>query len=172
MCPHAEIAAGLPEAIVPSVRSVPSDFGWPGGGCREHRRSSICTSQRSASCFLSRRSSFKTKQGFMTIEQAIAHSLSKPWGVVDPRPWSSAGCDHSTIGEIWYERSGAAVSAPALLLKLLLTSQPLSIQVHGDLGLPSGAQDVPSFSSSSSSFTQSPRSGDRRGGDDGCRPHL
>ncbi len=27
----------------------------------------------------------------MTIEHAIAHSLSKPWGVADPRPWSSAG---------------------------------------------------------------------------------
>src|ERR1041384_17952 len=84
----------------------------------------------------------------MTIEQAIAHSLSKPWGVVDPRPWSSAGRDHSTIGEIWYERSGAAVSAPALLLKLLLTSQPLSIQVHpGDayarsIGLPNGKTEA------------------------------
>src|ERR1700757_216222 len=72
-----------------------------------------------ASRFLSRRSSFKMKQGFMTIEQAIAHSLSKPWGVVDPRPWSSAGRDDNTIGEIWYERSGAAAAAPALLLKLL-----------------------------------------------------
>jgi mannose-6-phosphate isomerase len=84
----------------------------------------------------------------MTIEQALAHSLSKPWGVVDPRPWSSAGRDDNTIGEIWYERSGAAVSAPALLLKLLLTNQPLSIQVHpGDayarsIGLPNGKTEA------------------------------
>ena len=68
----------------------------------------------------------------MTIEHAIAHSLPKPWGVVDPRPWSSAGRDDNTIGEIWYERSGLAAVAPSLLLKLLFTSQPLSIQVHPD----------------------------------------
>ena len=68
----------------------------------------------------------------MTIEHAIAHSLSKPWGVVDPRPWSSAGRNDNAVGEIWYERSGPAVAAPSLLLKLLFTSQPLSIQVHPD----------------------------------------
>jgi hypothetical protein len=27
----------------------------------------------------------------MAIEHAHAHSLPKPWGVVDPRPWSNAG---------------------------------------------------------------------------------
>lgn len=84
----------------------------------------------------------------MTIEQAIAHSLPKPWGVVDPRPWSSAGHDDDRIGEIWYERSGSAAVAPALLLKLLLTNQPLSIQVHpGDayarsIGLPNGKTEA------------------------------
>ena len=84
----------------------------------------------------------------MTIEHAIAHSLPKPWGVVDPRPWSSAGRDDNTIGEIWYERSGSAAVAPALLLKLLFTSQPLSIQVHPDdayaqsIGLPNGKTEA------------------------------
>jgi mannose-6-phosphate isomerase len=84
----------------------------------------------------------------MTIEQAIAHSLSKPWGVVDPRPWSSAGRDDNTIGEIWYERSNSAAAVPALLLKLLFTNQPLSIQVHpGDayarsIGLPNGKTEA------------------------------
>jgi mannose-6-phosphate isomerase len=68
----------------------------------------------------------------MTIEHAIAHSLPKPWGVVDPRPWSSAGRNDNAIGEIWYERSTVAAVAPALLLKLLFTDQPLSIQVHPD----------------------------------------
>jgi len=66
----------------------------------------------------------------MTVEQAITHSLSKPWGVVDARPWSSAGDGANTIGEIWYERSDSTAVPPSLLLKLLFTSQPLSIQVH------------------------------------------
>ena len=68
----------------------------------------------------------------MTIEHALAHTLQKPWGVVDPRPWSCAGRDGNTIGEIWYERPGSAAVAPSLLLKLLFTDQPLSIQVHPD----------------------------------------
>src|SRR5882672_222950 len=84
----------------------------------------------------------------MTIEQAMTHSLPKPWGVVDPRPWSSAGRDDHAIGEIWYERSSSAAVAPSLLLKLLFTSQPLSIQVHpGDayaqsIGLPNGKTEA------------------------------
>ncbi len=68
----------------------------------------------------------------MTVEHAIAHSLQKPWGVADPRPWSKVGRDENMIGEIWYERSSLAAIAPSLLLKLLFTNQPLSIQVHPD----------------------------------------
>jgi mannose-6-phosphate isomerase len=68
----------------------------------------------------------------MTIERARSHAISKPWGVVELRPWSNAGQDGSTIGEIWYERPGTGLGAPSLLLKLLFTSQPLSIQVHPD----------------------------------------
>ena len=68
----------------------------------------------------------------MTIEHAHAHSLPKPWGVVDTRPWSSASNNANAIGEIWYERSNSTASPPSLLLKLLFTSQPLSIQVHPD----------------------------------------
>jgi mannose-6-phosphate isomerase len=68
----------------------------------------------------------------MTVEHAHAHTLSKPWGVVDPRPWSNAGDGATTIGEIWYERTDAMAVPPSLLLKLLLTNQPLSIQVHPD----------------------------------------
>ncbi len=85
----------------------------------------------------------------MTFEHAIAHSVAKPWGVVDSRPWSSAGRADNTIGEIWYERSGPAAVAPSsLLLKLLLTNQPLSIQVHPDdahahsIGLPNGKTEA------------------------------
>ncbi len=84
----------------------------------------------------------------MTIEHAIAHSLPKPWGVLDTRPWSSACRDDDAIGEIWYERFGSAVVAPSLLLKLLFTNQPISIQVHPDdlyalsIGLPNGKTEA------------------------------
>ena len=84
----------------------------------------------------------------MTIEHAHAHSLPKPWGVVDLRPWSDAGDDVNTIGEIWYERSDSTALPPSLLLKLLFTSQPLSIQVHPDdayaqsIGLPNGKTEA------------------------------
>ena len=56
--------------------------------------------------------------------------------------------DGSAIGEIWYERPGRAATDPSLLLKLLFTSQPLSIQVHPDdafahsLGLPRGKSEA------------------------------
>jgi mannose-6-phosphate isomerase len=84
----------------------------------------------------------------MTIEHAHAHSLPKPWGIVDLRPWSSAGDGSNTIGEIWYERSDSTAVPPSLLLKLLFTSQPLSIQVHPDdayaqsTGLPNGKTEA------------------------------
>jgi mannose-6-phosphate isomerase len=84
----------------------------------------------------------------MTVEHARAHALPKPWGVADLRPWSSAGQDGNPIGEIWYERSGSASVAPSLLLKLLFTNQPLSIQVHPDdayaqsMGLPNGKTEA------------------------------
>lgn len=68
----------------------------------------------------------------MAIEHARAHALPKPWGVVDLRPFSSARQDGHAIGEIWYERPGHAAAVPSLLLKLLFTSEPLSIQVHPD----------------------------------------
>ena len=85
----------------------------------------------------------------MTIEHARAHALPKPWGVVDVRPWSNANHhDGNAIGEIWYERSGATAAYPSLLLKLLFTNQPLSIQVHPDdayaqsIGLPNGKTEA------------------------------
>ena len=68
----------------------------------------------------------------MAIEHARAHSLPKAWGILDLRPWSSARHDGDAIGEIWYERPGSDAPDTSLLLKLLFTSQPLSIQVHPD----------------------------------------
>ncbi len=84
----------------------------------------------------------------MTIEHARAHAVPKSWGVVDLRPWSNARHDGGAIGEIWYERSSKAATEPALLLKLLFTKQPLSIQVHPDdsfahsMGLPNGKSEA------------------------------
>ena len=68
----------------------------------------------------------------MSIEHARARAFPKPWGVEDLRPWSDVRHDGNAIGEIWYERSDEAAVDPSLLLKLLFTSQPLSIQVHPD----------------------------------------
>ena len=84
----------------------------------------------------------------MAIEVARIRELQKPWGVTDPRPWSDADHAGRSIGELCYERSSAAASEPALLLKILLTSQPLSIQVHPDdafaqsIGLPHGKTEA------------------------------
>ena len=68
----------------------------------------------------------------MAVERAHGHALPKPWGIADLRPWSNARHDGEAIGEIWYERSAGAAADSSLLLKLLFTSQPLSIQVHPD----------------------------------------
>jgi len=84
----------------------------------------------------------------MAIEHARARALPKPWGVADLHPWSAAGHDGVAIGEIWYERPANGDLDPSLLLKLLFTSQPLSIQVHPDdafahsLGLPNGKAEA------------------------------
>ena len=84
----------------------------------------------------------------MAIEVARARVLQKPWGVVNPGPWSDAARTGRLIGELCYERSSAAAPEPALLLKILLTSQPLSIQVHpGDafaqsIGQPHGKTEA------------------------------
>ena len=52
------------------------------------------------------------------------------------------------IGEIWFERRNEAACVPSLRLKLLFTSQPLSIQVHPNdahaqsMGLSSGKDEA------------------------------
>jgi len=84
----------------------------------------------------------------MAVEHARPHVLPKPWGVVDLCPWSSVGHNGDAIGEIWYERPGTMALDSSLLLKLLFTSQPLSIQVHPDdafassMGLPRGKSEA------------------------------
>jgi mannose-6-phosphate isomerase len=77
----------------------------------------------------------------MTIELAQTEAVPKPWGSLDLRPWRDRQPDGVAIGEIWFRRAG---TDPALLLKLLFTTAPLSIQVHPDdafarsIGLPNG----------------------------------
>ena len=66
----------------------------------------------------------------MTMELASTRAVEKPWGRTDLRPWSDAGRADGKIGEIWYERTDSAAHEPYLLLKLLFTHEPLSVQVH------------------------------------------
>ena len=84
----------------------------------------------------------------MTIELARVQAHAKPWGVADLRPWSIAARPGSKIGELSYERPANDVSTSALELKLLFTSEALSIQVHPDdtyaatLGLANGKTEA------------------------------
>lgn len=66
----------------------------------------------------------------MTVDLASANVMQRPWGVTDLEPWLENREIAGPIGEIWFERPGIPSAPPALLLKLLFTSQPLSIQVH------------------------------------------
>jgi len=87
----------------------------------------------------------------MTIEHARRRPVNRPWGVNDPGEWGAAdgiGDRSEPVGEIWYDRAGNASGQPALLLKVLLTNAPLSIQVHPDdahahaIGLPNGKSEA------------------------------
>ncbi|RDJ21887.1 mannose-6-phosphate isomerase [Bosea caraganae] len=68
----------------------------------------------------------------MAHEHAAMLAVRKPWGSTDLAPWSGIAADGAAIGEIWFQRRAAGAPAPALLLKLLFTTQALSIQVHPD----------------------------------------
>ena len=84
----------------------------------------------------------------MPIERASIRVVHKPWGVSDLRPWSSIDGIDNAVGELWFERADKNASSPALLLKLLFTSEPLSIQVHPDdafaraMGMPNGKSEA------------------------------
>ena len=83
----------------------------------------------------------------MAVELASKHMQPKPWGVADLGPWSKSSIAGSPIGEIWFGRPSGAPD-PSLLLKLLFSSQPLSVQVHPDddyaqsMGLPNGKTEA------------------------------
>jgi mannose-6-phosphate isomerase len=84
----------------------------------------------------------------MAIEHASLRVVRKPWGVSDLRPWSGIDGFGDRIGELWFQRADQDAPTPALLLKLLFTSEPLSIQVHPDdafarsIGLPNGKTEA------------------------------
>jgi mannose-6-phosphate isomerase len=68
----------------------------------------------------------------MPTEMTSVRVVHKPWGVNDLQPWSSVDGGDEAVGELWFERADKRAPTPALLLKLLFTSEPLSIQVHPD----------------------------------------
>jgi mannose-6-phosphate isomerase len=68
----------------------------------------------------------------MAIEHASVRVVHKPWGSSDLRPWSCVDGSADAVGELWFERADKDAPTPCLLLKLLFTSEPLSIQVHPD----------------------------------------
>ena len=84
----------------------------------------------------------------MSIEHASVRAMHKPWGVSDLQPWSSIDGSGDAVGELWFERADSNAPTPALLLKLLFTSAPLSIQVHPDdtfaraMGMPNGKSEA------------------------------
>ena len=84
----------------------------------------------------------------MTLELASKRVVRKPWGKADLRPWSDLGHDGAPIGELWFQRADSSAPEPSLLLKLLFTDEPLSIQVHPaddfahTIGLPNGKTEA------------------------------
>jgi mannose-6-phosphate isomerase len=74
--------------------------------------------------------------------------VRKPWGVNDLSSWSPVGGSSGAVGELLFQRADKNAAAPGLLLKLLFTSEPLSIQVHPDdafarsIGLPNGKTEA------------------------------
>ncbi len=68
----------------------------------------------------------------MAIEPAGVRVVRKPWGSTDLRPLSALRHDGAAIGELWFQRTDTTAPDPALLVKLLFTTAPLSIQVHPD----------------------------------------
>jgi mannose-6-phosphate isomerase len=84
----------------------------------------------------------------MAIEHASVQVVRKPWGVTDLRPWSNVDCSGGAVGELWFHRPDQTAPVTALLLKLLFTNEPLSIQVHPDdafarsIGLPNGKSEA------------------------------
>ena len=67
----------------------------------------------------------------MTIELAEINVVSKPWGCLETHHCNRHAKTGERVGEIWFNHVLNNESAE-LLLKILFTEQPLSIQVHPD----------------------------------------
>lgn len=84
----------------------------------------------------------------VSIEHAIVEARRKPWGSRNLLPWSDIAASDDPIGELWFRRADASSPKSVLLLKLLFTTEPLSIQVHPDdtfarsIGLPNGKTEA------------------------------
>jgi mannose-6-phosphate isomerase len=68
----------------------------------------------------------------MTLERTFTRNVPKPWGRTDLRPWNTHHGEGLAIGEVWFQRTDRRASESGLLLKILFTDEPLSIQVHPD----------------------------------------
>jgi len=66
----------------------------------------------------------------MPIELASREFVPKPWGSTNTGRWCNFDQKGERIGEVWFGLVDAAAPQPTLLLKLLFTQAPLSIQVH------------------------------------------
>jgi len=83
----------------------------------------------------------------MTVELSASKTVSKPWGRLDTEPWHHDSISEERVGEIWFSNE-VKNEKSELLLKILFTEQPLSIQVHPDdafassIGLPRGKAEA------------------------------
>jgi mannose-6-phosphate isomerase len=68
----------------------------------------------------------------MSIEKASVRRVFKPWGRTTLSPWLRGDAGEQRVGEAWFERSAVDAAPSKLLLKLLFTSESLSVQVHPD----------------------------------------
>jgi mannose-6-phosphate isomerase len=68
----------------------------------------------------------------VTVELARVEIKQKPWGSTNLLPWNDTSTDGRPVGELWFQRTDSTAPDTALLLKLLFTTEPLSIQVHPD----------------------------------------
>ena len=66
----------------------------------------------------------------VVIENVRMDALEKPWGSRNLGLWDKGSLKNFPIGELWFTRPQNGYFDTRLLLKLLFTSQPLSIQVH------------------------------------------
>jgi mannose-6-phosphate isomerase len=74
------------------------------------------------------------KERAMSIERAPGMAVNKPWTSHSLEPWSHAAAANAAepAGEIWFQRDLSFDDKPDVLFKLLLTTGPLSVQVHAD----------------------------------------